>query len=370
MSGLISHPPVPASHRRELPVSDQIRVMIVDDSIVARTVLSRIIEARDEFDVVAVAGNVAQALARLREHRVDIIILDIEMPGVDGLTALPELLAESAGARVLIVSSACESGAAATVKALTQGAADTMLKPGAGGLVGPFSEELVDRLLRIGRARHPARQRAGEEVLPAWSNDGPIKCIAIGASTGGIHALSSFFGALPADVRAPILITQHLPTEFMPYFAAQLQDLTGRKASAAADGARLKEGEILIAPGDAHMRLIRMRDGVRVRLDRTPAPSGCLPSVDPMFEAVAQIFGGAAIGVVLSGMGRDGTIGAAEMVAAGCEVIVQDAGSSVIWGMPGSVAKSGAATAILPPPELAAWVTGRSIVNGASRAWR
>lgn len=370
MAGLTSHLQLAAAHPPELPVPDRIQVMIVDDSIVARTILSRIIDARDEFEVVAVAGNVAQALDRLGEHKIDIIILDIEMPGVDGLTALPELLARSDGARVLIVSSACESGAAATVKALTQGAADTLLKPGAGGLAGQFSGDLVDRLLRIGRARHPARQKARENALPAEPDRGPIECIAIGASTGGIHALSSFFQALPATVRAPILITQHLPAEFIPYFAAQMQDLTGRKAAAATDGARLKEGEILIAPGDAHLRLIRMRDGVRVRLDRTPAASGCLPSVDPMFEAVAQIFGAAAIGVVLSGMGRDGTIGAGELVAAGCEVIVQDAGSSVIWGMPGSVAKSGVAAAILPPPDLAAWVTGRAIATRAARAWR
>lgn len=371
MPGLTSQPFAAPPRLREAARTDKIQVMIVDDSIVARTVLSRILEAREEFEVAAVAGNVAQALGRLDEQRIDVIILDIEMPGVDGLTALPELLARSDGARVLIVSSACETGAAATLKALSQGAADTLLKPEAGGLVGHFSDELVDRLLRIGRTSPSARQRGGTtEPSPAKPHRGPLECIAIGASTGGIHALSSFFGALPPSVQAPILITQHLPAEFMPYFAAQLQDLTGRRTVTATDGARLKRGEMLVAPGNAHLRLARSRDGVCVRLDRAPSVSGCLPSVDPMFEAVARIFGTAAIGIVLSGMGRDGSIGAAGMAGIGCEVIVQDAASSVIWGMPGSVAKAGVASAVLPPQQLAAWVAGRAGTSRAARAWR
>jgi two-component system chemotaxis response regulator CheB len=158
----------------------------------------------------------------------------------------------------------------------------------------------------------------------------------------------------------------------MPYFAAQLEDIAGRKASVAVDGARLRPGELLIAPGDAHLRLIRFRDGVRVRLDRTPSVSGCLPSVDPMFASVAEIFGAGATGVILSGMGRDGVIGAADIASAGGEVLAQDAASSVVWGMPGAVSAAGLASCVLPPARIAHRV-GKPVPSGAlsrNRPWR
>lgn len=359
-----------------------IRVMIVDDSIVARSVFARMLEGRD-FDVVATAANAESAIAQLATLRVDVILLDIQMPGIDGITALPRILAASDGARVLIVSSACGEGGVATVKALALGAADTLLKPGAGGLAGRFAEILTDRLLRIGRvprshdsapepsaAPSSSPPLASEPILPG----GPIECLAIGASTGGIHALNAFFTALPRGFDAPILVTQHLPAEFMPYFAAQLQDIARRKTTVASDGARLTPGELLLAPGDGHLRLFRFRDSVRVKLDRTPSVSGCLPSVDPMFASVAEMFGASAVAVVLSGMGRDGVIGAADIAAAGGEIWAQDAASSVVWGMPGAVAAAGLASAVMPPARIAQRIGQRTrgaIANGAGgRAWR
>ena len=344
-----------------------IRLMIVDDSVVARAVITRILESHPLFEIAAVAGSADRAIELLATVQVDIILLDVEMPGTDGLTALPRILADSKGARVLIVSSACQDGAAATVKALTLGAADTLLKPGAGDLAGRFADELADRLLRIGHARRapassPARAAGRNGSVAPVRGVEPVTCLAIGASTGGIHALSDFFRALPMSFDAPILITQHLPAEFMPYFAAQLQEIAKRKTQTATDGARLRAGEMLVAPGDAHMRLIRTRDGsVRVRLDRTPSASGCLPSVDPMFEAVAKIFGAGALAVVLSGMGRDGVGGAEALVKAGGEVLAQDAETSVVWGMPGAVANAGLASAILPPDRLADRIGGRCV---------
>jgi two-component system, chemotaxis family, protein-glutamate methylesterase/glutaminase len=369
--------PRPLGQRLDSPADTgrPIRVMIVDDSIVARTVLSRMLEER-AFEVVATAGNAQQAIEVLSVHKVDIILLDVEMPGIDGITALPGILAASDGARVLIVSSACGEGAAASLKALALGAADTLLKPGAGAFAGRFAEVLADRLVRIGHSAPPdpplvhAPQVA--EPVAGCCPPGPIECLAIGASTGGIHALSAFFAALPRTFGAPILITQHLPAEFMPYFAAQLEDIAGRKASVAVDGARLRPGELLIAPGDAHLRLIRFRDGVRVRLDRTPSVSGCLPSVDPMFASVAEIFGAGATGVILSGMGRDGVIGAADIASAGGEVLAQDAASSVVWGMPGAVSAAGLASCVLPPARIAHRV-GKPVPSGAlsrNRPWR
>lgn len=344
-----------------------IRVMIVDDSIVARTVFARMLE-KDAFTIVASAANAEQAIQLLAVHKVDIVLLDVEMPGMDGLTALPAILESSDGARVLIVSSACAEGAAASVRALTLGAADTLLKPGAGSFSGSFGGILADKLLRIGRApRHRDTPSIPVAVSDQVANRTAIECLAIGASTGGPYALTAFFGALPRTFSAPILITQHLPAEFMPYFAAQIQGSTGRITKIATDGARLIPGEILIAPGDGHLRLIRFPDGVRARIDRTPATSGCLPSVDPMFSSCASIFGATAVGVVLTGMGRDGVLGAAELVAAGGEVMAQDAETSVVWGMPGVVAQAGIASAVMPPARLAQRIGQRKFVPSAPK---
>lgn len=339
------------------PAGGPIRLMIVDDSIVARTVMSRILEANPAFEVVAAARNAGEALALLDDIRVDIILLDVEMPGLDGLTALPELIGRGRGAHVLVVSSAAGDGAAASVRALTLGASDTLLKPGAGSFAGRFAAQLVERLLRIGHARPEVETIAppsAMEARPAVAlGAAPVTCLAIGASTGGLHALSDFFAELPADFAAPILVTQHLPSAFMPYFASQLAEIAGRRTRVAEDGMRLRPGELLIAPGEGHLGLVATGDGVRVRIDRTPAPSGCLPSVDPMFEAVAALFGGGAAGVVLSGMGRDGLIGARAIAAAGGEILAQDSRTSVVWGMPGAVANAGLASAVLPPARLA-----------------
>ncbi|SNS39520.1 two-component system, chemotaxis family, response regulator CheB [Sphingomonas laterariae] len=343
--------------------------MIVDDSIVARTVISRILEGNDAFDVVATAGHAGEALDLLARVQVDIILLDVEMPGLDGLTALPDLLARSHGARVLIVSSAAADGAVATVRALTLGAADTLLKPGAGSFAGRFASVLTERLLRIGHAPEaatapiPVAEPAEPTLAPAAH--GPVGCLAIGASTGGLHALSDFFQELPRDFAAPILVTQHLPPVFMPYFASQLMEIAGRQAHVAEDGMRLVPGELFVAPGDGHLGLVRNRGSVRIRIDRNPAPTGCLPSVDPMFAAVASVFGAGAVAVVLTGMGRDGLIGARDVAAQGGEVLAQDSRTSVVWGMPGAVANAGLAAAVLSPGQLAQRIAKR----GGAAAW-
>lgn len=349
--------------------SRPIRLMLVDDSVVARSIFQQLLAPRHEFEVVAVANSADRALAGLREVAVDIILLDVEMPGTDGLTALPLLIEAGRGARVLIVSSACDSGGEAAVRALTLGAADTLLKPASGGLVGDrFAALLADTLTRIGHA--PAQIEPGPvrlatpipipptiTVRPSVS--GPVGCIAIGASTGGLHALSAFFRALPVEVAVPILITQHLPASFMPYFAAQLQDIARRPAQVAADGDRLTGERMLIAPGDAHLGLVQSADGPRVRLHRQPATSGCLPSVDPMLAAVAELYGPAGIGVVLTGMGRDGAVAARMLGDAGGEVLVQDQATSVVWGMPGAIASAGQAMGVLPPAAIAARIALR-----------
>lgn len=341
-----------------------IRLMIVDDSAVARAVLSRMIAAHADLEVVAVAGNAGEALETLARVKVDIVLLDVEMPGTSGLEALPEILRRGQGARVLIVSSLCEDGAEATVRALALGAADTLPKPGTNNFGGRFSDVLAERLRRIGRVEQDKAPPAGE--LPARDKvlqlrpfpQAPLRCLALGASTGGLHALSEFLRALPPRLGAPILITQHLPAVFMPFFARQIEAASSRNARIAMDGARLTNEEILLAPGDAHLRVERHGAIVRVALDREPAPSGCLPSVDPMLDAVAGAYGENAIGVIFSGMGRDGLAGSRRIVEAGGAMLAQDMATSAVWGMPRVVAEAGLASAVQPPVGLAECLAG------------
>ena len=332
-------------------------VLIVDDSVVARAVIARAIDGGGRFVVAGAVPDAQAAQAFLGKHRVDIILLDIEMPGVDGLTALPDLIAAGQGARILIVSSNCGEGAASTVQALALGAADTLVKPEVGAFAGRFADLLAEKLDRLIEApdqivvpRTPAaRQVPGDD----------FDIVAIGASTGGIHALSQLLRALPADFRLPILITQHLPESFMPYFAAQVAVLAARPCEVAEDHARIRPGRILIAPGNAHMRCVSMGDGAAIRLSTARSISRCLPSVDPMLESVAAIYGVRALGVMLSGMGRDGLIGAQTIAGVGGTMVVQDRASSVIWGMPGAVVAGGLADAILPPDEIGQLIASR-----------
>ncbi len=340
---------------------DRIKILIVDDSIVARTVLARMLEARPEFEVVSAVSNAGQALEVVSRERVDIVLLDLEMPGVGGLELLPQLIARSDGARVLVVSSMAADGAAATVQALALGAADTLQKPGVANFVGRFGETLADRLIRIAAGRrNPAKAAPVVTHRPSMALRAPIECLAIGASTGGLHALTEMLRDLPQQFTAPILITQHLPATFMPYFADQIQSIAARPASVARDGERLLPGHMLIAPGEGHIRLKRIGGDVRITLDPSPAATLCMPSVDPMFESLADVYGTRGVAVVLSGMGRDGTIGAKAIAQAGGEILVQDAPTSVVWGMPGSVAEAGIASAVLPPARIMERILARA----------
>ncbi|MCW4461070.1 response regulator [Sphingomonas sp. BT-65] len=326
--------------------SEGIPVLIVDDSVVARAVIGRMIEGMARFRVAGSVSNVESALAFLAQERADAILLDLEMPGTHGLTALPDLVLAGKGAKVLVVSSAADDGAAAAVQALALGAADTLVKPGVGSFAGRFAAVLEDRLDRLFDAEgSPAVSAQAEQAL------GEFDIVAVGASTGGIHALSQMLRAIPPAFQAPILVTQHLPASFMSYFAAQLAVLAGRSCEVATDHLRVRPGRMVVAPGDAHIRCVRTSDGgCAIRLTHETVASGCMPSVDPMLDSVAELFGARGLGVILSGMGRDGATGARRLIDAGGSVIVQDKASSVVWGMPGAVAES--ASAVLPPDEI------------------
>ncbi|MFL6756309.1 MAG: chemotaxis-specific protein-glutamate methyltransferase CheB [Sphingomicrobium sp.] len=337
--------------------------MIVDDSMVARAVLSRMIDADGGFEIAGIAGTAEDAIDALGQVMVDIILLDLEMPGVGGLKALPRILEAAKGAKVLIVSSLAEEGAEETVAALALGAADTLPKPGTGRFNGRFSEVLLGKLRELGyadRSSVPVSQVASASRTIAVQSDAPLQLLAIGASTGGIHALGTFFAALPDRIGVPILVTQHLPPAFMTVFARQLSVAARREAVVAEDGTRLLPDRIVVAPGEAHLMVDEVNGILVARLLQAKVNSGCMPSVDPMLASAGQVLGGGALGVVLTGMGRDGVEGARRLVEAGGSVMAQDEATSAVWGMPRAVADAGLACAVLPPDKLARRVASRA----------
>ena len=343
----------PSSRRR-------IRLMIVDDSTVARAVLSRMIESDPAFEICAVAGTAEDAIEALDQVRVDIVILDLEMPGAGGLKSIPRIIAAAAGAKVMIVSSLAEQ----TVAALALGAADTLPKPGAGRFYGRFSEILLAKLKALGHAAAPPPEptktnHGARPPLRAMPSD-PIEILAVGASTGGIHALGVLFQTLPKRIGVPVLVTQHLPALFMPVFARQLGTVAQRDCVVAEDGMVLQPDRILVAPGDAHLTVEPGDRGKVVRLTRGKSLSGCMPSLDPMFASVGAVYGPASLAVVLTGMGRDGVEGAERMVACGGAVIAQDEATCAVWGMPRAIVEAGLASAVLAPDKIARRISGRT----------
>ena len=342
-----------------------IKLMIVDDSMVARAVLSRMIDSDGGFEIVAVAGTAEDAIEALGQIMVDIVLLDLEMPGVGGLKSIPRILQAAKGAKVLIVSSLAEEGAEETVAALALGAADTLPKPGTGRFNGRFSEVLLGKLRDLGYADRGHLPLAERPPVPIGNLrpvvDAPLKLLAIGASTGGIHALGAFFAALPERIGVPILVTQHLPPAFMTVFARQLSTAAKRDAMVAEEGMPLLPDCVYVAPGEAHLMVDDIGGKLVARLLNTRSASGCLPSVDPMLASAGAALGAGALGIILTGMGRDGLEGARRLVEAGGSVMAQDERSSAVWGMPRAVAEAGLACAILPPDKIARRVAGRAL---------
>jgi two-component system chemotaxis response regulator CheB len=338
--------------------------MIVDDSMIARAVLSRIVESDEAFEIAAVAGTAEDAIDALHAVKVDIVLLDLEMPGAGGLKLIPEIIEAADGARVMVVSSLAEDGKEHAVAALALGAADAMPKPGTGRFNGRFAEVLLAKLKAIGYAddqpplAEPIKLQ-GFPALRAIPAD-PIGVLAIGASTGGIHALASLFQTLPHRIGVPILVTQHLPAPFMAVFARQLGIAARREALVAADDMLLEPDRILVAPGDAHLTIEASPGGRIAKLLRGPAPSGCLPSLDPMFTTIGDEFGSSTLGVVLTGMGRDGVEGAKRIVARGGAILAQDEASCAVWGMPRAIIEAGLACAVMPPDKIARRIAART----------
>lgn len=334
------------------------RVMLVDDSIVVRSILERIIETDPGLEIVASVATAPEALEYLDTAGVDTIILDLEMPVMHGLAAIPHLLTKAPLARIIILSANCEDGGPAAVQALALGAADTLLKPGRGSFAGRFAETLIERIHALALVVPPEERRLSR---PDSLTTAPttrlaarkVEAIGIGASTGGIMAINSFLSALDPGIEAPLFITQHLPAGFIGYFAEQLQRVSTRTVEVAAEGMVVRSGHVYLAPGEAHLRVMPLARGSRIWLDHAPAPSGNRPSVDPMLASLAECYGVHCCAVMLSGMGRDGFEGGLLVKRRGGLMLAQDITSSVVWGMPGAVVREGLADAQGEPAELA-----------------
>lgn len=350
--------PVNADRDAEAPLSRDVRVMLVDDSLVVRSILERIIEQRPGLQICTSVASAHDALAYLACEPVDVVVLDIEMPGMNGIDALPHILERAENARVLVLSSNCLEGGPAAIEALALGASDTLAKPGRGSFSGRFAEILTDRIMTLGHQRQliPAAARVAQRqasVPVEIDSSQPLECIAVAASTGGIPAFTTFLNHLDPRITAPILLTQHLPDAFMEFYARQIALMTPRRVQVAAAGMAIERGNIYLAPGDAHLVVVANGRRQEIALDRHPVENGCCPSADPMLASVAEVYGKSGVAVVLSGMGRDGANGAARLKAAGGTIFAQAPESCVVWGMPGAVAKAGIAAATMNPDAIA-----------------
>jgi two-component system chemotaxis response regulator CheB len=332
-----------------------INVMIVDDSVVARRVLSRILDADGRFAVVGSFSDAAQALAALSRQQTDMILLDIEMPGQNGTDSLPDLLEASHNALIVMLSGHHAENGAVAMEAIARGARDIITKPVAGHFSDAFACALTERLSAIHIGQDKSCWKGEEAKATALQGlTCPPRAIGIGASTGGIHALTAFLGALGGPPRVPIFITQHLPADFLPFFAEQLARETQFPVRLAEDGMPVAGGHIYVAPGQAHLTVVRTAQRyIQIRHSYAKCRHAAYPAVDPMFMSLAEVYGAGACAIVLSGMGRDGLAGAEAIVRAGGSVIAQDSASSVVWGMPGVVVQAGLACLTLPPEEAA-----------------
>jgi two-component system, chemotaxis family, protein-glutamate methylesterase/glutaminase len=333
------------------------RVMICDDSAVVRGALSRILESDPGIAVVAKVENGKLAVDQLRAARVDVVVLDIEMPVMDGLTALPQLLRADPGVRVIMASTLTTRGAEIALRALRLGASDYVPKPSSIGTVNDdsFKRELLEKVKGLARMRQrlamPARVRAPIALLPAPRV--VARLLAVGSSTGGPQALFTLVQGLGRSLGVPVVITQHMPATFTPILADHLNRLGLMPCTEARDGESLVAGRIYLAPGDRHLLVDGGRSGLRARLTTDAPENFCRPSVDPMLRTAAVACEGRVLVAMLTGMGQDGLIGTKKVIEAGGAAIGQDEASSVVWGMPGAIAQAGLCHAVLPLPKIA-----------------
>ncbi len=350
-----------------LSADPRVRVAIIDDSLVARRVLTRILEDDGRFCVTASYAGADEAISGIGTAPPDIILLDIEMPGRSGIDGLPELIEASNSATVVILSGRQDDSGRMGVEALERGARDIIAKPAASHFNAAFAGALTDRLIALHTQGDGTCWAAPvvQEVRIALSMPSAPRAIAIGASTGGINSLTAFLESIGPRPPAPIFITQHLPADFLPFLRDQIARRVALPVVLAAEGTEVAPGHIYLAPGKAHLTVRRStRRSIEIALSRAASRHGSFPAVDPMFTSLADLYGASLCGVVLSGMGRDGLVGAEAIVRAGGSVLAQDQSSSVVWGMPGAVANAGLASAVCPPEQAAAIIAQSWLVRG------
>jgi two-component system chemotaxis response regulator CheB len=349
--GVVAEPETPAAR-------EPIGVLICDDSATIRGILSATLGADADLKIVGTAVNGEACLATIPSARPDLVLLDVEMPVMDGITTLREIRRRFGKLPVVMFSSLTERGAKATVDALLAGANDYVAKPaglGAAEVADRIRTDVIGRIKSLvprgaagARGRQAARPAGGTGFVSRPSRQNRIQGVVIAVSTGGPTALAEVLPAFVPDARVPTLVVQHMPAFFTAHLAERLAKTSGLNVREAVDGEPAKPGEVLLAPGGRHLELVGDANQPRVRLTDAPPENSCRPAADVLFRTAAGLWGGGTLGVVLTGMGKDGLAGSREIVAAGGSVIAQDEFSSVVWGMPGEVVRAGLADAVLP----------------------
>ena len=360
-------------------MTEAYRVMVVDDSVVIRSLLSRCLESDRSIDVVASVPNGELAVRRVASSDIEVVVLDIEMPVMDGLTALPKIIAARPGIQVIMASTLTRQNADISLRALRDGAADYVTKPSSMNELNAadaFKRSLVAKVKALGAAARarlgrsastPGRAsgapaaRAAQAAKPAGSKKIALRpaaatqpqAIAIGSSTGGPQALLALLGDLPGDLAVPIFITQHMPATFTTLLAEHISRASPIHCHEAEDSQIVAPGQAYLAPGDYHMEVVAEGGAKVIKLNQGPQENFCRPAVDPMIRSLSRLYGRNLLVVILTGMGADGQRGAEAVVAAGGAVIAQDESTSVVWGMPGAVATAGLCSAVLPLQQLA-----------------
>ncbi|QWG24429.1 chemotaxis response regulator protein-glutamate methylesterase [Bradyrhizobium sediminis] len=386
MSVALASSPTSSSTQQE-----PLRVMVVDDSVVIRGLISRWVGSEPDMVVAASLRTGLDAVNQIERVNPDVAVLDIEMPELDGISALPLLLAKKRNLIIIMASTLTRRNAEISFKALSLGASDYIPKPESTreqAAAETFHHDLIQKIRSLGaklrrtvpasphlpgtghpttnpplatpdRPREPLSRLLQAPVAQpplvrrAFSSHAP-RALLIGSSTGGPQALMTLVGEIGAVIdRFPVLITQHMPPTFTTILAEHLARSSHRPAHEAVDGEIVKAGRIYLAPGGRHMRVVRRGTDVAIALDDGPPVNFCKPAVDPLFSSAIDVWQGGILAVVLTGMGSDGMRGGKEIVAAGGSVIAQDEATSVVWGMPGAAANAGICSAILPLGQIA-----------------